>query len=61
MRKQKPSGKERNTQERNMQLIDFPGLRELVIAHKTLLRAKTFGNDTEEQDDDQQLSVFFAG
>lgn len=47
--------------ERNMQLTDFAGLRELVIAHKTLLRARAEGNDTDEQGDDQALSIYFAG
>ncbi|MBI4150319.1 hypothetical protein HY488_02850 [Candidatus Woesearchaeota archaeon] len=50
-----------NAKERNLQLTDFAGLRELVIAHKALLRSKAMNFDAEDDTSDQPLSVYFAG
>lgn len=55
MKKHKPSAKERNAQ-----LTDFSGLREIVIQHNAALRMKSKGFETREEAD-QALSFYFAG
>jgi hypothetical protein len=48
------------SRERNRQLTDFAGLREMVIAHNAALRARQPSFETMD-DEDRQLTVFFAG
>ena len=49
-----------HNKERNKQLTEFSGLREMIIAHKALLRSKPEFIETKEESD-QSLSLFFAG
>ncbi|GEM_PF-5975275 len=49
------------SKERNLQLTDFAGLREVVIAHHALLRSRQATGEGQSEESDQSLHTYFAG
>jgi len=49
------------SKERNLQLTDFAGLREVVIEHHALLRSRQLAGEEQPEGSDQSLHTYFAG